>query len=111
MLEELVMWTKVASIPNVRKILLNILPRPEQKIAYQASDGATIIEVAKQANAGTGTISKWWNQWVRAGIAYDVPVSGGKRTKRRFSLMDFGIEVPVIKEATAQESGVGGKVS
>lgn len=107
LLEELVKWTKVTSIPSVRKLLLEILPKPEQKIAYQASDGATIKEVAKQANASVGSVSKWWEQWTRSGIAEDVPVSGGKRTIRKFSLEDFGIEVPVIKETTADEKDVG----
>ena len=108
LLEELVKWTKVATFPSVKKLLLEILPKPEQKIAYQASDGETIKEVAKQANASVGTISKWWEQWTRAGIAEDVPVRGGERTIRKFSLDDFGIEVPVIKVATV-EKGKGGE--
>lgn len=108
LLEELVKWTKVASIPNVKKLLLEILPKPEQKIAYQASDGSTIREVAKQANASVWSVSKWWEQWTRSGIAEDVPVRGGKRTMRKFSLEDFGIEVPVITIANAKE-GEGGE--
>lgn len=107
LLEELVKWTKVTSIPNVKKLLLDILPKPEQKIAYQASDGATIMEVAKQANASVGAVSKWWEQWTRSGIAEDVPVRGGKRTVRKFSLEDFGIEVSVITLANAKESKDG----
>lgn len=103
LLEELVKWTKVTSIPSVRKLLLEILPKPEQKIAYQASDGAKIREVAKQANASVGSVSKWWEQWTRAGIAESISVRGGERAKRIFSLDDFGIEVPVIEEATTNE--------
>jgi hypothetical protein len=109
LLEELVKWTKVTSIASVKKLLLEILPKPEQKIAYQASDGATVKEVAKQANASVGSVSKWWEQWTRSGIAEDVPVRGGKRTVRKFSLEDFGIEVPVITVANAKE-GKGGEV-
>jgi len=108
-LEELVKWTKVASIPSVKKLLLEILPKPEQKIAYQASDGAKIKKVAKQASASVGSVSRWWEQWTRSGIAEDVPVRGGKRTMRKFSLEDFGIEVPVITVANAKESKAGEK--
>ena len=98
LLEELVKWTKVTSMPSVRKLLLEILPKPEQKIAYQASDETKIKDVAEQANVSTFLVSKWWEIWTKAGIAEDVPVRGGKRTIRKFSLEDFGIEVPVIEE-------------
>ena len=107
LLEELVKWTKVTSIPSAKKLLLDILPKPEQKIAYQASDGAPVKEVAKQANASVGSVSKWWEQWTRSGIAEDVPVRGGKRTVRKFSLEDFGIEVPVITVANVKEGKNG----
>lgn len=103
LLEELVKWTKVTSIPSVRRLLLEILPKPEQKIAYQASDGATIREVAKQANASVGSVSKWWEQWTRAGIAESIPARGGERAKRIFSLDDFGVEVPIIEKPKIEE--------
>lgn len=103
LLEELVKWTKVTSIPKVKGLLLEILSKPEQKIAYQASDGKTRKEVADQADVSGFTISKWWEKWTRAGIAKAVSVRGGNRAVRSFSLDDFGIEIPVREEVTEKE--------
>jgi len=93
LLEELVKWTKVTSIPSVKKLLLEILTSPEEKIAYQASDGKSSKEVAKQANVSYVTITFWWKKWIKAGIAESVSVQRGERAMRIFSLDDFGIEV------------------
>lgn len=103
LLEELVKWTKVTSIPKVKELLLEILPKPEHRIAYQASDGKTTKEVANTANVSVFTINKWWEKWTRAAIAKAVPVRGGNRAVRSFSLDDFGIEIPVTEEATEKE--------
>lgn len=101
LLEELVRWTKVTSIPKVKKLLLEILSKPEQKLAYQLSDGKTRKEVAKQVGVSVFSISKWWERWTRAGISEAIPVrGGGKRAIRSFSLDDFGIEVPPIVKAS-----------
>lgn len=110
LLEELLKWTRVASFPKVKELLLSILESPEEKAAYQASDGETSgREVGNQANASQPTVSKWWKKWIIAGIAESVSVQRGERAKRLFSLDDFGIEVPVIRGATAQDSGVEGE--
>ena len=104
LLEELVKWTRVTSIPNVKKLLLEILTSPEEKIAYQSSDGRTSRQVAKQANVSQFTVAKWWKKWIKAGIAQPITVKGGGRRARRiFSLDDFGIEVPASKKTTGEE--------
>jgi len=108
LLEELVKWTKVTSIPHVKKLLLEILASPKDKIAYQSSDGKTRKEVAKQANVSVFTISKFWEKWTKAGIAKAISVrGGGQRGIRIFSLEDFGIEVPVITLANVKEGKSG----
>ena len=111
LLEELVKWTKVTSIPRVRQLLLEILRSPEERIAYHSSDGErTSREVGRISNVSYGTILNWWKTWIRAGIAEPVSVrGGGERAKRVFGLDDFGIEVPSIREATVQDRGVGGE--
>jgi len=110
LLEELVNWTRVSSIPRVKELLLEILASPEERIAYEISDGKkTITQVANQANAATGTISGWWKKWIKAGIAEPVSVRGGTRARRIFSLDDFGIEVPKIVKKSSNVKG--GKVS
>jgi len=100
----------VTSIPRVRDLLLEMLGSPEERIAYHSSDGErTSREVGRISNTSHITISRRWKTWIRAGIAEPVSVRGGERAKRIFSLDDFGIEVPVIREATAQDSGVEGE--
>lgn len=103
LLEELVKWTKVANIPYVKKLLLETLSKPNQQIAYQASDGKTRKEVARIANVSNSIISKWWQKWEKVGIAETVSVRGGKRALRSFSLYDFGIELPEIAEADTKD--------
>ena len=96
LLEELVKWTRVTSIPHVKKLLLEILASPKERVAYQLSDGRTSRKVAKEADVGYSTVTLWWKRWVKAGIAEPISASGGQRAKRVFSLDDFGVEVPEI---------------
>jgi len=109
LLEELVKWARVTSFPRVKELLIRLLVSPEEKVAYQSSDGEkTSREVAEIANVSHPTISKWWKAWIKAGVAESVSVQRGERAKRIFSLDDFGIEVPISKGATAEE-GKGGE--
>jgi hypothetical protein len=95
LLEELVRWTKVTSIPHVKKFLEELLQSPEEKIAYQASDGSrTQGDIAKIADVSQMTISNYGKKWIKNGIAKPVSAMGGQRAVRLFSLEDFGIEVP-----------------
>jgi DNA-binding Lrp family transcriptional regulator len=108
LLEELVRWTKVTSIPQVKRLLEEILQSPEEKTAFQASDGSrTQGEIAKIAGVSQVTVSNYGKKWVKNGIAKPVSAMGGQRAVRLFSLEDFGIEVPEVlsktKEATIVE--------
>jgi len=94
--EELVRWTRVTSIPQVKKLLEEILPSPEEKVAYESSDGKSSQEVAKLANISYATVTVWWKKWIKAGIAEAISAKGGQRAKRIFSLTDFGIEIPEL---------------
>lgn len=99
LLEELVRWTKVTSIPHVKTLLEQILQSSEEKIAYQASDGnRTQAEIAKIAGVSQMTISNYGKKWIRNGVAKAVVTTKGQRAIRLFSLEDFGIEVPQIVE-------------
>ena len=98
LLEEMLKWTKVTSIPHVKKLLLEILPNDKEKIAYHYSDGCGSKTVAKFAGVGYATVTKWWKVWAKAGIADMMSVKGGERARRIFSLEDFGIKVPPLKE-------------
>jgi len=109
LLQELVKWTKVTSIPEVKDILLETLSKPEEKVAYECSDGRTGAKIAEKVGVHQTTISTWWKKWVKLGIAEYVSASGGKRGKKTFSLDDFDIEVPSIKVSTPKKSKSRGK--
>jgi len=96
LLEELVKWARVTSIPHVKKLLTEILVSTEERIAYQSSNGKkTSRQVAKQAAVSQKTVSLWWKKWIKAGIAEPISARRGKRAKRLFSLDDFGINIQV----------------
>jgi hypothetical protein len=93
LLEELVRWTKVTSMPHVKTLLMEVLSTPEERIAFQESDGKSSKEVAEHVGVSSRTITNWWKLWIKAGIAEAVPVRGGQRAVRVFSLDDFGIKI------------------
>lgn len=96
LLEELVKWTKVRSIPEVKKMLEELVKTPEEKRAYTISDGKkTTREVAEITQTNKNSISKSWRKWIKSGIAQPIEVKGGgKKARSIFSLEDFGIKVP-----------------
>lgn len=105
LLEELVKWTKVTSIPKVREILDELVKSPEEKIAYAFSDGKrTTREVAEIAKTNKNNISKLWRKWVKLGIAEPITASGGNRARSVFCLEDFGIEVPSAAKEPKKEN-------
>lgn len=110
LLEELVKWTKVMSIPKVRTVLEEILQTPEERVAYQQSDGKPSKEIAELANVSYVTVTKWWKRWIKAGVAEPISARGGERARRVFSLEDFGLEIPSlgrVNTETEQEKGGG----
>ena len=104
LLEEMLTWIKVTSIPQVKELLLDILPSDKEKIAYHFSDGERgSQEVAKLAGVSHGAVANWWKKWARAGVAEMLSVKGGERAKRIFSLEDFGIEVQQPRETKPEK--------
>jgi len=97
-LGEMLKWIKVTSIPQVKKLLLDILPSDKEKIAYHFSDGRDSRGVAQFADVSHVHVTRWWKTWIRSGIAEPVSARGGERAKRIFSREDFGIEVPSARE-------------
>jgi hypothetical protein len=98
LLQELSKWVKVTSYPQVGKILNEQVQSEAQKIVYANSDGIrTTKEFFELSGMYSPDVSENWKKWARAGIAKQVPVSGGTRGKSLFSLEEFGIEVPKNK--------------
>ena len=105
LLEELVYWTKEATFPQIRQRLLTNLESPEEKMAYELSDGEkTTRQVASKVKGSRNTVAKWWNNWITVGIAEPISTKGGgHRAKRKFLLEDFGIEAPKIVKVTKRQ--------
>ncbi|MGD0405915.1 MAG: hypothetical protein ABSB10_04615 [Candidatus Bathyarchaeia archaeon] len=105
LLEELVKWTKVTSIPQVRDILEKNLKTPKERVLYKFSDGKkTTKELSDISGIYSGDISNLWKKWTREGIAEQIPSQGGSRGNSLFSLEDFGIDVPSISQKTKSKN-------
>ena len=102
-LEEILRWIKVTSIPRVKQLLLDTLPSDKEKVAYYYSDGQDSRAISTASGVPFTTVTRWWKRWIRAGIAEAVGAKRGDRAKRIFSLEDFGIEVP-LTEGVATEN-------
>jgi hypothetical protein len=102
-LKEILKWTKVTSIPHVKKLLQETLATDEEKLAYHLSTGSTSREIAPKAGVSFQTIADWWDKWNRLGIAERMSSKGGGRGVRSFDLNDFGIAIPKLA-AKAQKS-------
>ncbi len=93
--KEILRWIKFANIERVRDVLLSTLDTPNKIVAYQFSDGNnTSTAVSEKAKTGQTTISRWWRNWIKLGIADSITMQGGTRAKRIFDLEDYGIKVP-----------------
>jgi hypothetical protein len=106
LLEELVKWTKVTSIPKVKELLEEFVKTSEEKMAYTYSDGKrTVREVAEMAQTNKSSVSNFWRKWIKSGIAQPISAAGGgNRAKSIFSLEDFAIETPVVSKAKTKTS-------
>jgi hypothetical protein len=101
-LKEILKWTKVTSIPHVKKLLEETLKTHEERFAYHLSTGATSREIAPEVGVSFQTIADWWDKWYRLGIAERMASRGGGRGVRSFDLDDF--DIPIRKSATKVKS-------
>lgn len=94
-LREILKWTKVTSIPHVKKLLEETLESDQEKLAYHLSTGLTTREISSQVGKDFSTIANWWDRWNKLGIVEKISVKGGgERGVRSFDLRDFGIAIP-----------------
>jgi len=94
LLEEILRWTRIRGIPNV-KTVLDALPDRE-KVAYQFSDGRSSDKIGEVCGVSGMTVTNYWRRWFTLGIAEPSKNYKG-RFERTFSLEDLGIEVPSIE--------------
>ena len=96
-LDEILMWLRFMNLPRAFKALISALDTEEKKIAYNMSNGEnTSRDIAKVISLAYSTVTDWWQDWYRLGIAEAVSVQRGKRAKKLFELEDFGIKVSDI---------------
>lgn len=93
-LGEILKWIKVTSFNEVKDVLNSILDTNSKKLIYQLSDGKiTSTEIITKAKVSSATITKYWQEWEKAGIGDSKSVRGGIRFIRSFDLSSFGINV------------------
>ncbi|MHA1972628.1 MAG: hypothetical protein ACTSW1_06540 [Candidatus Hodarchaeales archaeon] len=78
---------------DIKQLLEDALNSDEKKIAYNSSDGINTLTMVKDiAGVSAGSISNWWAEWIRIGLAEKLPVMGGTRAKRKYDLSFYGIQ-------------------
>lgn len=111
-LKEILKWTRVTGIQQVKAILLDALDDGLKRTLYQLSDGSISSReiVSKYAlETNRSFIQKMWKQWPIIGIGESISVKGGgQRFMRSFDLDAFGIEYRIPIEANA-DSGLNSK--
>lgn len=101
--KELLKWVRLLNIEEVKKIRENVLNTDELKIAYHLSDGKNSARTISSVIAPThSTITDWWQDWYKLGIAEPIGVQRGNRARRLFELSEFGIPVPKFAQPSVQ---------
>lgn len=106
-LDELIFWTKLSAMPNIRKVIVDNLRSDIDKLVYQLSDeNRSTREIADIITRGGRNISHVtvMNMWKKWAILDMVMPSGRRgRYRRIVSLESIGIEIPPLEVATENE--------
>jgi hypothetical protein len=97
-------WIKVASVPQVKKVLETALKDDQKRLGYHLSTGLTSSKIASKVSVSFRTVAAWWTRWYKLGIAEKIPVKKGERRVKSFDLRDFGIPIPKDLKAKSTES-------
>jgi hypothetical protein len=94
-LDQLLKWTRFASLQQVRNLLTQNLTNDKELLVYELSDGErTTREIAKLANIGSiSTIVGYWKKWSKLGIVEPSQKRQG-RYQHFCSLEEVGISIP-----------------
>ncbi|MCP8309409.1 MAG: helix-turn-helix domain-containing protein [archaeon] len=104
LLEEILKWIRFSGMQQVKSVLLSLLDSETKRIIYHLSDGEKSSgDIGKMSGVSDQTVRNYWRDWFTKGIVEPKSVKGGTRYKKVFSLEDFGIEVPPLKEAEKVE--------
>src|SRR5450759_4125504 len=87
-------WLRLLGLQTLRPLLLQLLTGDKQRLAYEMSDGhRSGRQVGEAAGVSQQTMSRWWGEWLAAGICSEVPSAPG-RAQRLVSLASLGIALP-----------------
>jgi hypothetical protein len=91
--EDQLRWQKAAVLPQVRQTIRAALNTEAKRQAYELHDGARqSAEIAKVVGTSKQNLSGWTREWRDLGIAYEVPVNGGRCIKHLASLRSLGLD-------------------
>ncbi len=97
-------WYKIAHSDKVKPLLETILDDPKKIAVYHISNGEnTTRKISERTGAGTGSVSRWWNEWIEKGIAIPIPKGAGFRAKKMFNLENYEIKIPKIPKFKKSE--------
>ena len=111
-LRELITWTKISGIKEVKPVLESKLNNDLKKTVYHLSDGKNSSrDIEKLAGSiSNRSVINYWQEWEKIGLGSYEIVNGFNRFKRAFDLKDFGINVPELqkpeKESTSESNEV-----
>jgi len=94
LLRDILKWQRLQGIQVALELLPKVLDTEEKKIVYEMADGKNgIKEIKSKINIATGTIHRWWNNWLVQGII----TKEGSKYKKIISLKELGTIIEEIK--------------
>jgi hypothetical protein len=97
-LDGILYWIELIGKREARDLLLTILKDPKEIVLYQYSDGSNgYSELKKIAKMTETTIKDYWEKWHKMEILDMKPVQRGERGRRKYNLLEFGIDIPKIE--------------
>lgn len=97
-------WQKIAHNDKVKPLLETILDDPKKIAVYHISNGENTTRIiSERTGAGTGSVSRWWNEWIEKSIAIPIPKGVGFRAKKMFNLENYQIYIPKIPQLKKSE--------
>lgn len=99
-------WLKVLAAPILKEQLERLLSTGKKRRVFEMTTGdATTRDIASICGVGAGTVSRWWADWVREGVARTIGTQG--RVAHVVSLASLGMgldpEAPPPGSSTKEE--------
>ena len=99
-------WLRVLAAPVLRAELERLLTTGKKRRVFEMTTGdATVREIASGCGVGVGTVSKWWADWVREGVATAVGPHGRVAHVVSLASLGLGLDVDVapLRPGAAEE--------